>query len=50
LADLSHTEADIVKSGDKDRMLALDKEIENVIGEKERAMGALLEHRQSHGC
>jgi hypothetical protein len=31
-------------------MLAIDKEIETTIGEKERAMGALLEHRQAHGC
>lgn len=28
----------------------LDKELENTIGEKERAIGRLDEHRNEHGC
>lgn len=33
-----------------DRMLEVDRLIENKMGEKERAMGALLQHRKEHGC
>lgn len=28
----------------------LDKELENTVGEKERAIGRLDEHRTEHGC
>jgi len=28
----------------------LDKELENAVGEKERAIGRLDEHRRKHGC
>jgi hypothetical protein len=30
--------------------MAIDKEIENTLGEKERALGALREHQREHGC
>ena len=35
---------------DDERLMALDKEIELAFGEKERAFGALLHHRDQHGC
>jgi hypothetical protein len=50
LAKLSHEEANAIKTGDVDLILGLDKRIENMIGEKERAMGALNGHRAEHGC
>ena len=28
----------------------LDKDLENAVGEKERAFGALAQHRKDHGC
>jgi hypothetical protein len=50
LAVLASEEADIVPSGDDPRMDAVDREIENILGEKERAVGALKYHRAEHGC
>jgi hypothetical protein len=29
---------------------ALDKDLENAVGSKERAFGALSQHRKEHGC
>jgi hypothetical protein len=29
---------------------ALDKDLENAVGSKERAFGALSQHRKDHGC
>jgi hypothetical protein len=29
---------------------ALDKDLENAVGAKERAFGALSQHRKEHGC
>jgi hypothetical protein len=50
LATLAAQEADLVASGDEPKMDAVDQEIENVLGEKERAIGALKQHRTEHGC
>ena len=30
--------------------IALDKDLENAVGAKERAFGALAQHRKDHGC
>jgi hypothetical protein len=30
--------------------LALDKDLETFVGVKERALGALAQHRKDHGC
>lgn len=35
---------------DDERLLELDKQLELVFGEKERAFGALFQHREEHGC
>ena len=46
LSDLQYgaviTTADFIES--------FDKELENVLGEKERLLGALKQHRKDHGC
>jgi hypothetical protein len=37
--------------GDEDvTMTPLDKDLENAVGAKERAFGALTQHRKDHGC
>jgi hypothetical protein len=50
LAALAAQEADLVSSEDEPRMDAVDQEIETVLGEKERSIGALKQHRSEHGC
>jgi hypothetical protein len=50
LAALAHEEAEILKTGDEERILAIDKRIEHTLGQKERVIGALQEHRGEHGC
>lgn len=30
--------------------IALDKDLENAVGAKERVFGALAQHRKDHGC
>jgi hypothetical protein len=36
--------------GDPDRATELDRELDLVFGEKERAVGAWQEHTREHGC
>ncbi len=50
LAELARKEADVVESGDQQRILELDKNIEDALGRKERALGAINQHRADHGC
>jgi hypothetical protein len=50
LAELAREEAAVMGGQDQTRWLEVDKRIENTLGEKERAMGALNEHRKEHGC
>jgi len=50
LGELAHAEADALTGGHQDLWKEIDQEIENVMGEKERAIGALNEHRAEHGC
>ena len=38
------------KSNDQGSVSRLDSQLEHVVGEKERAFGALHQHRQDHGC
>ena len=49
LSDLAREEATLI-SKPNGRWLAVDKEIELELGEKERALGALRQHREDHGC
>lgn len=50
LSELAHAEAELVKSRRGDAGIVVDKEIEETMGRKERAIGALRQHREEHGC
>ena len=50
LAELAHAEREALRTGDQQLIMAIDKQIENTMGEKERGMGALRQHRLEHGC
>jgi len=50
LVQLAHREIEAVKIGAQNTIAAIDKLIENTFGRKERAMGALVQHRREHGC
>ena len=50
LADLAKRESEAIASRDENLILALDHEIENTLGLKERSLGGLHEHRNEHGC
>ena len=38
------------QSDDHATLMRLDKKLEQMMGSKERAIGALREHRKEHGC
>ena len=50
LAELAKRESEAIATRDESLILALDQDIENTLGLKERALGALHEHRKEHGC
>jgi hypothetical protein len=50
LSRLAREEVDVLKTRDEPRWLEIDRLIEKELGEKERALGALREHRHEHGC
>jgi hypothetical protein len=50
IAKLARTEAEAIREMGNGEWLDIDKQIEAAIGEKERAIGALWQHRQEHGC
>jgi fructose-1,6-bisphosphatase/inositol monophosphatase family enzyme len=50
LVELGQTEQDAFKREDHDRMEEIDRNIEQTIGEKERAIGAYKQHVAEHGC
>ncbi len=50
IAELSHATAEALTNGNENLTRELDKEVENEIGAKERALGALRQHREEHGC
>ena len=39
-----------IRENDHTRLAALDRKFEEAFGQKERAYGALEEHRKEHGC
>jgi hypothetical protein len=39
-----------LNSQDPTSFTPLDKDLENAVGAKERAFGALAQHRKDHGC
>ena len=50
LAELAKQESEAISTRNEALILALDQDIENTLGLKERALGALHEHRSVHGC
>lgn len=50
IAELSRATADAMASRNDDLIAELDRQVEREIGEKERALGALRQHRKDHGC
>jgi len=50
LSDLAREEAGLIANPNSDRWIVVDKEIELELGEKERTLGALRQHREEHGC
>jgi hypothetical protein len=50
IADLSRATIEAVGSRNEKLTRELDRQVEAEIGAKERAMGALRQHREEHGC
>ncbi len=50
LIELTTAQLEASREGRRGDVLRLDKELENTVGDKERALGALDEHRKEHGC
>jgi len=50
ISELSKKEVGVIAKGIHSEWLALDKEIEAELGEKERSLGSLKEHQEEHGC
>jgi hypothetical protein len=50
LAELAHAESEALAGRHHNLWKEIDQQIELEIGEKERSIGALNEHRREHGC
>ena len=50
ISELSRATAEALAAGSEGLAAELDKEVELELGVKERAMGALYQHRKEHGC
>lgn len=50
LTRLMQREHKAVETESEETMLAIDREIERLFGEKERSMGAFQQHCKQHGC
>jgi hypothetical protein len=50
LSELARFTSAAVAAGNENTVAELDRQFEEEVGEKERAMGALREHRKMHGC
>jgi hypothetical protein len=50
IADLSRDTAEAVANRNENLTRELDSQVEKELGEKERALGALRQHREEHGC
>jgi hypothetical protein len=50
IAELAHAEVEALRNHNHNLWKAIDTQIELQIGEKERCIGALNEHRREHGC
>jgi hypothetical protein len=50
IAELSRATAEAVATRNENLTRDLDRQVESELGEKERALGALRQHRRDHGC
>lgn len=50
IAELSRATADAVVNRNENLTQVLDTQVETELGKKERALGALRQHRRDHGC
>jgi hypothetical protein len=50
LANVATMQAEMFRSGNDSEFVRLDKETELIVGEKERAIGALRQHSKEHRC
>jgi len=50
LLKLATHQLEIFKSKDYAAFMRLDKDLENMVGKKERSVGALRQHAKEHGC
>ncbi len=50
IVDLTTQQLDHFRAGTHTVMMDLDRKLENAIGKKERAIGALREHTREHKC
>jgi hypothetical protein len=50
LNKITHEQMETLKANNLARVLEIDKTLESLFGEKERAFGALKQHIEEHGC
>ena len=50
ISELTRSIAEALANGNEGFAAELDKEVDLELGRKERAMGALHQHRKEHGC
>lgn len=50
IADLTSAQLVAFQARDQVLFMTLDKELENAMGAKERAVGAMRQHAKEHGC
>ena len=50
IANLTSGQLEAFQTKDQALFIRLDKELENAMGAKERAVGAMRQHAKEHGC
>ena len=50
ISELTRATAEALANGNENFAAELDKQVDVEFGRKERAMGALQQHRKEHGC
>jgi hypothetical protein len=50
ISQLARAVAEALANGNENFAAELDKQVDLELGKKERAMGALHQHRKEHGC
>ncbi len=50
IIETNKAQIEALRNADFATLIRYDRELENLVGEKERAYGALRQHAQEHGC